>query len=85
MARRPEVDAPPLRQQRGGTRAEEVGVGGPEAHHRDVGAEPRHAQPLNGLAAAAATPARFADEFNTSDVLGVSGVNTLAATGTQIP
>ena len=28
---------------------QEVGAGGPEAHHRHVGAAPRHAQPLDGV------------------------------------
>ena len=33
----------------GGVVPHEVGAGRPEAHHRDVGAAPRHAQPLDGV------------------------------------
>ena len=87
VARRAQVGAP-LPQVVGGLLREQVGAGGPEAHHRDVGAEPRHAQPLDGLAAdAAPTPAVavFADAFRTSDVLGVNGANTVAWTGAQTP
>ncbi len=84
MACRTQVDACALgRQQRGGGVPEMVGAGGPEAHHRDVGAAPRHRQPLAGLAAA--TPTSFADGFNTSEVFGVNGVNTDAWTGTHTP
>ena len=46
MASRAQVGAPRLRQQLGGACAKEVGIGGAEAHHRDVGAEPHHVQPL---------------------------------------
>ena len=28
---------------------DEIGAGRPEAHHHDVGAAPRHAQPLDGV------------------------------------
>ncbi len=81
MASRAQVGAARLRQQLGGACAKEVGVGGAEAHHRDVGAEPHHVQPLG----VAIDVAWLADEFNTSELVGVSGVNTLAATGTQTP
>ncbi len=84
VTRRAQVGAPLPQVLRDRLR-EKFGARGPEAHHRDVGAHPRHAQPLDGLAAAALTPVVFAAGFKTSDELGVSGANTLAGAGTQTP
>lgn len=85
VARRPQEGAPGRCQERGGGVAEEVGAGRPEAHHRDVGAEPRHGQPLDALADVEVTAASFADGFNTSEVAGVNGVNTVACSGSHTP
>ena len=63
------------RQERRSVVGQELGAGGPEAHHGDVGAG-RHAQPLNGLVdadAGADACASFADAFNTSVGSGREG------------
>ena len=52
MAGRPEIGASLGRRPRqlfGGVIPQKIGAGGPEAHHHDVGAAPRHAQPLVGV------------------------------------
>ena len=52
VACRPEIGAPQGRRPRqlvSDVIPHEVGAGGPEAHHHDVGAAPRHAQPLDGV------------------------------------
>ena len=72
------------RQERGGGVPEIVAAGGPESHHRDMGAAARHRQPLLE-AAAGATPTTLAEGFSTSELLGVNGVNTDAWTGTHTP
>ncbi len=87
MARRPQEGAPGCREERGGRGGEEVTAGGPEAHHRDVGAEPRHGQPPVALAEAEAEVAAgsFADAFSTSEGAGASGGKTVACSGSHTP
>ena len=53
MAGRAQVGAPGADSSAcGDVVAQEVGAGGPEAHHGDVGAEPRHGQPPIAVAEA---------------------------------
>ena len=85
MAGRPQIGAPGHGQKRRRAVTEEVGAGGPEAHHRDVGAVARHASAADRAGRCRRDAASFADAFNTSDVAGVNGVKTDACTGTQTP
>ena len=94
MARRAEIGPPRRRCQPGGRVVpHEVGAGWPEAHHRDVGAVLRHAQPLDGMVEAeaedeteaGAVRPTFAVALSTSDGSGVSGVSTEAEGGTHTP
>ena len=83
MAGRAQPDARRVSQELRGAGPDEVGVGGPQAHHDDVGAA-CHAQPLNGLFDVE-TVAWLAGAFSTSDFSGVKGVSTDALTGTHVP
>ncbi len=57
VARRAEEGPlPGAAQQRGDVVPHEIGTGRPEAHHRDVGAVLRHAQPVVGVVELAPVP-----------------------------